>query len=167
MRLPSCCQGVGIIKVVGAKTDPHTKQADKGPWVDRIFVYIVLVLGGLLVAGASGDLVSAGRYDLLCGPAELAQSVSALGDMVDDHLALQSALAREYGSPHIAQVIQLLAERYDAAHPVALPTPDLTINMPINNHNPLDGVLAGGRALGGFYTQLFNAMPGAVPAGLH
>ena len=99
--------------------------------MDRIFVYIVLLMGVLLVAGASVDLVSAGRYDLLFGPTELAQSVSSLGDLVDDSMALQSALAREYGSPQIAQVIQLLAERYDAAHPVTVAAPDSKITMPM------------------------------------
>ena len=102
--------------------------------MDRIFVYIVLLLGGVLVAGGTGDLVSAGRYDLLCGPAGLAQSVSSLGDLVDDRMALQSALAREYGSAHIAQVIQLLSDRYDAMPPVPLAPADLTSSHPERRH---------------------------------
>lgn len=63
-------------------------------------------MGGLLVFGATGDLVSAGRYDLLFGPNELAQSIFSLGDMVDSKMALQSALAREYGATNTAEVIQ-------------------------------------------------------------
>jgi hypothetical protein len=85
----------------------------------------VTILMGLLVVGATGDLVYTGRYDLLFGPGELAKSVFSLGDMVDYKMALQTSLAREYGATNTAQVIQLLSDRYDAANPVIIATPDL------------------------------------------
>ena len=112
----------------------------------RIFLCIMLLMGGLLVAGATGDLVAAGRYDLLFGPSELAQSVSSLGDRVDDKMALQSALAREYGVTNIGQAIRLLEERYNAESQVIIPI-NLSIDIPINSHEPLDGVVAGGRVM--------------------
>jgi hypothetical protein len=119
------------------------------------------------MVGATGDLVSAGRCDLLFGPAGLAQSVSSLGDMVDDQMALQSALAQEYGTTNIAQAIQLLSDRYNEVHPLTAPIPDWHINILQNNHNPLKGVVAGGRALRDFYSQLFNAMTLDASTGLH
>ena len=91
-------------------------------WVS---LFIMILMGGLLVAGATGDLVSEARYDLLFGPAELAHSVFSLGDMIDYNMALQSALAREYGATDIAHAIQLLSDRYNAANPVTIATPDL------------------------------------------
>jgi len=135
--------------------------------VDRIFLYIMLLMGGLLVFGATGDLVSAGRYDLLFGPKESAQSIFSLGDMVDSKMALQSALAREYGATNTAEAIQLLSDRYNAAHPVTIATPDLYLNIPINNHNPLDGVMAGSDVMKDFYAHLFNAMTGDAQTSLH
>ncbi|MHB9072067.1 MAG: hypothetical protein ACYC6G_00950 [Desulfobaccales bacterium] len=126
----------------------------------RVFLYILLLMGGLLVFGATGDLVSAGRYDLLFGPNELAQSIFSLGDMVDAKMALQSALAREYGAANTAEAMQLLSDRYNAAHPVTITIPDLYINIPINTHNPLDGVVVGSRVMQDYYAQLFNAMAG-------
>lgn len=158
MRLPPGCQGVRTIKVLGAKTDFKNKwQGDQGvAWVS---LFTLVLVGGLLAAGATGDLVAAGRYDLLFGPTELAQSVFSLGDIVDEKMALQSALAREYGATNTAQAIQLLSERYNAAHPMTIPTPDFN-NMPTNNNNPLNGIGAGGRAMKDYYSQLFKAMPG-------
>jgi hypothetical protein len=135
--------------------------------VDRVFLYIMLLTGGLLVFGATGDLVSAGRYDLLFGPHELAQSIFSSGDLVDAKMALQSALAREYGATNPAEAIQILSARYNAAHPVTIATPDLYINTPINNHNPLDGIVAGSRIMQDFYAHLFNAMAGDDQTGLH
>jgi hypothetical protein len=135
--------------------------------VAHVFLYIVLLMGGLLVCGATGNLVSAGRYDLLFGPHELAQSIFSLGDMVDAKMAFQSALAREYGAPNPAEAIQLLSDRYNAAHPVTIVTPDLSLNIPINNHNPLDGVVAGSRVMKDYYAQLFHAMTGDHQTGLH
>lgn len=132
----------------------------------RVFLYIMLLMGGLLVAGATGDLVSAGRFDLLFGPGELTKSVSSLGDMVDDKMALQAALAREYGVKNIAQAIQLLSDRYNAAHPVTIPAPDLN-DIPINKNNPLNGVVAGGRAMKEFYAHLFPKMTGDATVSLH
>jgi len=133
--------------------------------VSRVFLYIMLLMGGLVVGGATRDLVSAGRYDLLFGPNELAQSIFSLGDMVDPKMDLQSALAREYGATNTAEAIQLLSARYDAAHPVTIATPDLYMNIPINN--PLDGVAAGSRVLQDYYAKLFNAMTGDAQTGLH
>jgi hypothetical protein len=127
----------------------------------------MLLMGGLLVFGATGDLVSAGRYDLLFGPNELAQSIFSLGDMVDSKMALQSALAREYGATNTAEAIRLLPDRYNAAHPVTIAIPNLYINIPINNHNPLDGVAAGSRIIKDYYAQLFNAMNGDDQTSLH
>jgi hypothetical protein len=124
----------------------------------------MLLMGGLLVFGATGDLVSVGRYDLLFGPHELAQSIFSLGDMVDAKMALQSALAREYGATNTSEAIQLLSDRYNAAHPVTI---DLSINIPINTHNPLDGVVAGSRVMQDYYAQLSNAMTGDGQTGLH
>ena len=167
MRLPSCCQGVETIKVLGVMTDFKKRKRGRGPRVDRVFLYIMLLVGGLLVFGASGDLVAAGRYDLLFGPGELAKSVFSLGGVVDYKMALQSALAREYGATNTAQVIQLLSDRYNAAHPVIIPAPDLYLNIPLNHHNPLNGVRAGGRAMQDFYAQLFNAMTGDSHRGLY
>jgi hypothetical protein len=116
----------------------------------------MLLMGGLLVFGASGDLVSAGRYDLLFGPNELAQSIFSLGDMVDSKMALQSSLAREYGATNTAEAIQLLSDRYYAVHPVSMATPDLYLNILIYNHNPLDGVAAGSQVMKDFYAQLMS-----------
>jgi hypothetical protein len=127
----------------------------------------MLLMGGLLVFGATGDLVSAGRYDLLFGPNELAQSIFSLGNMVDSKMALLSALAREYGATNTAEAIQLLSDRYDAAHPVTIATPDLYMNIPINNHNPLDGVATGSRVMKDYYAKLFNAMTGDDQTGLY
>ncbi|MFA4903346.1 MAG: hypothetical protein WC600_11470 [Desulfobaccales bacterium] len=124
--------------------------------MDRVFLYPMLLILGLIVFGATGDLVSAGRHDLLFGPNELAQSIFSLGDMVDSEMALQSALAREYGATNTAEAIQLLSDRYNAANPVSIATSDLYINIPINNHNPLDGVVVGSRVMQDYYAQLFQ-----------
>lgn len=132
-----------------------------------IFFSIMLLMGGLLVFGATGDLVSAGRYDLLFGPNELARSITSLGDMVDAKKALQSALVREYAAPNTAEAIQSLSDRYNAWHPVTLAAPDLYISTPINNHNPLDGVVAGSRVMQNYYAQLYNALAGDRETGLH
>jgi hypothetical protein len=117
----------------------------------QIFLAIMLLVGGLLVAGATGNLVAAGRYELLFGPGELAKAIFSVGDLVDDQMALQSALVREYGVTTSAQSIQILEERYNAANPVTMPTRSSNINIPINNHNPRDGVAARGRPLREFY----------------
>jgi hypothetical protein len=127
----------------------------------------MLLMVGLLTVGGTGDLVSVGKYELLFGPSELAKCVFSLGDMVDYKMALQSALAREYGTTNIAQVIKLLSDRYDAANQFIIPMPDLDINIPLNNHNPLDGVVAGGRVMRDYYSQLFLAMTGDANTGLH
>jgi hypothetical protein len=82
-----------------------------------------------------------------------------LGDNVDEKMALQSALAREYGATNTAQAIQLLSERYNVAHPMTIPIPDFN-NMPTKNNNPLNGIGAGGRAMKDYYSQLFKAMTG-------
>jgi hypothetical protein len=103
----------------------------------RGFLYAIMLLGGLLAAGATGDLVSAGRYDLLFGPSELAQSVFSLGDMVDDKMALKSALAREYGVANTAAVIRLLSDHYDVANPVVIPTPDFNSYYPEQKSNAI------------------------------
>jgi hypothetical protein len=125
-----------------------------------VFLYIMLLMGGVLAVGGTGDLVSAGNYALLFGPGELTKSLFSLGDMIDNKMALQSALAQEYETTNVAQVIKLLADRYDATHQLIIPTPDLDINVLMNKDNPLDGVVAGGRVMKDFYTQLFHAMTG-------
>jgi hypothetical protein len=109
----------------------------------RGFLYIMMLVWGLLVAGATGDLASVGRYDLLFGPVELAQSILSLGDKVDYKMALQSALAREYGATNTAEAIQLLSDRYNATHPAIIPMPELIINIPLDNNGPLNGLGAG------------------------
>jgi hypothetical protein len=163
----SAVKGWTQLKFGAEKPILSQRKRSGRPRVAWLFIYIVLLMGGLVVVGASGDLVSADRYDLLFGPAELAQSISSLGDMVDYKMALQSALAREYGTTNIAQVIQLLSNRYDAVNPVTIPTPDLNINIPLNNNNPLDGVVAGGQAMRDFYSHLFNEMSRNANACLH
>jgi hypothetical protein len=127
----------------------------------------MLLLGGVLAVGGTGDLVSAANYALLFGPAELTKSIFSLGDMADNKMALQSALAQTYGTTNVAQVIKLLADRYDATHPLIIPTPDLDINIPMNNCNPLDGVVVGGRVMKNFYSQLFHAMTEGTHSALH
>ncbi len=97
----------------------------------QIFLAIMLLVGSLLVAGATGDLAAAGRYELLFGPGELAKAIFSVGDLVDDEMALQSALVREYGVTTTAQAIQLLEARYYAANPVTIPTQSLNINIPM------------------------------------
>lgn len=87
----------------------------------KTYLMILLVVGGLLVAGATADVVVAGRYDLLFGPGELAKSIFFLGDLVDDRMGLQTALVREYGSANIGQAIDLLTGRYNATYPVTIP----------------------------------------------
>ncbi|MEJ2671888.1 MAG: hypothetical protein P8168_06765 [Deltaproteobacteria bacterium] len=132
-----------------------------------VFLYIMLLLGGLFTVGATGDLLSAGRYDLVFGPTSLAQSVYSLGDLVDDQMALQSALAREYGTTNIAEVINLLAERHHAAPALTKPATASSINLSLNENNPLDGVVAGGRVMRSFYTQIFQDLIGGPDTGLH
>ncbi|MFZ5448356.1 MAG: hypothetical protein ACOZFS_06940 [Thermodesulfobacteriota bacterium] len=124
----------------------------------RLYLYVLMLVGGLLVLGATGDLVSAGRYDLLFGPAEFTKSVFSLGDMVDSKMALQSALAREFGVTNTAEAIRLLSDRYSAAHPVTISTPDLNINAPLNSNMPLNGVVAGRQAVADFYPQLLKEL---------
>jgi len=120
---------VEAIKVIGAKTDVKKKEGTE-PRMVRGFLSVMTLLGGLQIFGATGDLVSAGRYDLLFGPAELAQSVFTLGDTLDDKMALQSALAREYGVTNNAEVIRLLSDCYGATNPVAITTTDLNKLLP-------------------------------------
>lgn len=92
-----------------------------------LYLRIIMMLGSLLVGAATGELVAVKRYDLLVGPAELVQVVFSLGDLVDDKMALQSALARNYGVSDPAQAIRELSDCYNKLNPVVISKPALQV----------------------------------------